>query len=196
MTERLLFIEQELSELKSNYALLNDKLQKQEIVKKECVDNLLKTKISALGRYFHNRFALSMICMPILAIVFISQNFHPGFIALIIFTGLLQLLLDYRSYKLLDPENLPGLSMVDASEKIIEYKKNNIRNYKIIALPLLLLIVWTVLVASNYGVNLPLLVLSAFCMLLGLLIGVRREKQHRKNLEDALNKIEQLQNCH
>ena len=188
---------EELQELKNQFSLLNEKLEKQRIINEEMLKESMKEKLSYIERSYHYRFRIGAIVTPIISIVFILRYIYEGFghweySALILFTGLLELFLDRKSYNTLDLKNLPNMNMTQATEKIIKHKQLRALANKILVIPMIILIVWTTLIACNYSWNPPILFIILFIMGIAFSRGFYLMKQNRKRLEAVLEQIKQL----
>jgi uncharacterized membrane protein YqjE len=63
---------------------------------------------------------------------------------------------------------------------------------KILILPLIVLIVWTILIASGYTWNLKVMSITIFMMGLSISWGVSQMKKNQKRLESVLKQIKKL----
>ena len=144
-----------------------------------------------------NQFYKNTIAAPIVSIVFmilyLNNGFgHWGFSVLILFIGILQYFLYRRCYHALDIKNLPYLNMTQATENIIKHKQLYSMANKILILPLIVLIVWTILIASGYTWNLKVISITVFMMGLSISWGVSQMKKNQKRLESVLEQIKKL----
>ena len=187
----------DFEELKNQYNLLNEKLEKQRIINEELIQESMKEKLSHIEKWYQHRFRINTIAAPILSMVFmalyIHKNFgHWGYSILILGIALLQLYLDKKSYRILDIKNLPNLSMIQATENVFKHKKARSLTQKALVIPLIILIVWTILIASRYTLNIPVLAFTTFTMGIGLLLGFYQSKQNKNRLEAVLEQIKKL----
>ena len=193
MTQQNLDFE-ELQELKNQFNLLNMKLEKQRIINEEMIQESMKEKLSYIERWYKNQFYKNTIAAPITSIIFmilyLNNGFgHWGFSVLILFIGILQYFLYKRCYNALDIKNLPYLNMTQAMENIIKHKQNHSLTNKILILPIIVLIVWTILIASEYTWNPKIIVLTVFMMGISISWGLSQMKKNQKRLESVLEKL-------
>ena len=182
----------ELQELKNQFSLLNEKLEKQRIINEELIQESMKEKLSYIERWYMNQFYKNTIAAPIVGIVFMIGFGYWGFSALILTICILQYFLYKRCYLALDIKNLPYLNMTQATENIIKHKQlYNIAN-KILILPLIVLIVWTILIASGYTWNLKVISITVFMLGLSISWGLSQMKKNQKRLESVLEQIKKL----
>ena len=187
----------ELQELKNQFNLLDMKLEKQRIINEEMIQESMKEKLSHIEKWYRNQFQKNIFAGPIASIVFmilyINRGFaHWGFSLLILFISLLDLYLDRKAYHILDIKNLPNLNMIQATEKVIRHKQFRSLVNKISILPLIVLIIWTILIASGFTWNLPVIAFTVFVMGISLSCGLYQMKQNQKRLESVLEHIKKL----
>ena len=187
----------ELQELKNQFNLLDMKLEKQRIINEEMIQESMKEKLSYIEKWYKNQFYKNTIAAPIGSIVFmmlyLDRGFgHWGFSVLILAVGLLQLYLDKKAYNILDIKNLPNLNMTQATEKIIKHKQLRAMINKILLLPFIALIVWTILIASGYTWNLKVISVTVFMMGISISWGLSQMKKNQKRLESVLEQIKKL----
>ena len=187
----------ELQELKNQFNLLNEKLEKQRIINEEMIQESMKEKLSYIERWYQYRLRVCTIAAPIVSFIFmtryINEGFgHWGFSLLILLTGLIELYLDRKSYQALDIKNIPNLSMTEATENVTKHRHLIKQTNKILILPSIVLIVWAILIACNYSWNLPILAITIFMVGIAISWGLYLAKQNRKKLESVLEQIKKL----
>ena len=187
----------ELQELKNQFSLLNEKLEKQRIINEELIQESMKEKLSYIERWYQYRLRVCTIAAPIVSFIFmaryINEEFgHWGFSLLILLTGLIELYLDRKSYQALDIKNIPNLSMTEATENVTKHRHLIKQTNKILILPSIVLIVWAILIACNYSWNLPILAITIFMVGIAISWGLYLAKQNRKKLESVLEQIKKL----
>ena len=187
----------ELQELKNQFSLLNEKLEKQRIINEEMIQESMKEKLSYIERWYSHQYRKNTIATPITSIIFmilyLNNGFgHWGFSVLILFIGILQYFLYRRCYHALDIKNLPYLNMTQAMENIIKHKQYHSLTKKILILPIIVLIVWTILIASEYTWNPKIIVLTVFMMGISISWGLSQMKKNQKRLEAVLEQIKKL----
>ena len=187
----------ELQELRKQFNLIDEKLDKQRIINEEILRESMKSKLSRVELWYQNRFRTSAIAAPIIGIVFLTQfvgkGFHYwGFCLLIIATGILEVILNDRAYKALSIGNLPSMSMTEATEHIARHKQLRMMANRILALPLIALIVWTILIASDFAWNLQVIAITVFAMGFAIALGITQQRANKKRLDEVLNQIKTL----
>ena len=173
------------------------KLEKQRIINEEMIKESMKEKLSHIEKWYVNRLKICLIASPIVSIIFmvkyLNEDFgHWGFSLLILATSMLELYLDRKSYNTLSPKKLPSMNMTEAMERLINHKQQRSMTNKILILPVIALIVWTILIASGYTWNLPIITITIFMMAVSISWGLNIMKQNQKNLESVLEQIKKL----
>ena len=187
----------ELEDLKQQFALLDEKLDKQRIISEEIVGEAIKEKLSHIERWYRKRFSVSLVSAPIVGIVFLVMYLgkgagYWGFGLFILAVGALEYLLNRRCYKALDIKQLPSMSMTEAQERIVNHKRLRSFTDKVLALPYIALIAWTILVASNFGFSVEVFAITIFAMGLSIIWGYTQQKTNKKHLDGILQHIRSL----
>ena len=187
----------ELQELRKQFNLIDEKLDKQRIINEEILKDSMNRKLSRVEQWYKNRFRTSAIAAPIAGFIFLIQFIDKGFpywgfCLLIIATGILEVILNRRAYKALDIGNLPSMSMTEATEHIARHKQLRMMANRILTLPLIALIVWTILIASDFTWNLPVIAITIFAMGISVAWGITQQRANKKRLDEVLQQIEML----
>ena len=187
----------ELEELKKQFDLLDSKLEKQRIVSEDIVNGAIKEKLSHIEKWYKNRFTTSIISAPIISVVLFAMYLDKGieywgFSLFVLAVGLIEYMLNRRCYNALEIDKLPSMSMTDAQERIINHKRLRSRTEKIMILPYIALIAWTILVASNFGLSVEVFAITTFAMGLSMIWGYSQQKANRKRLDGILQHIRTL----
>ena len=196
MTQQNLDFE-ELQELKNQFNLLDMKLEKQRIINEEMIQESMKEKLSYIERWYRNRFYTCVVAAPIVSIIFIVRNITEGvgdwtFGFIILLVALVELYFDRKAYRVLDIKNLPNLNMTQATENVIKHKQLRSLANKVLLLPFIVVIVWTILVAGGYTWNLKIISVTVFMMGLSFSYGFQQMKKNQKRLESVLEQIKKL----
>ena len=182
----------ELQELKHQFNLLSEKLEKQAIVNETIIKDAMLKKISYIEKWYRMRFITFYLVVPIGAIMFTIQGIHWGFIALFIVLATIEFFLNNKSYRILNPKELPNLSITEASENIIKHKHWRKLTNKIIIPFMCPMLVWTIMIATNYTWNLPIIVVLCFIIVINGIWGWNITKANNKRLEEVLEHIRQI----
>ena len=181
----------ELEALKQQFGLINEKLEKQSLINEKMVSETVRIKIGHMERWYRQRFSIYALA-PVPVVTFINMGFHWGFTALFIAISVAQFLLDFKCYRILDPKELDSLSMSQASENVTRHRYWRALADKVMIVPLAILAVWTVLTASGYTMNIPIITVTAAMILGGAIWGVKLQKENLKKLDEAMDTIKAL----
>ena len=187
----------DFEELKEQFSLLNEKLEKQRIINEEMIRESMKEKLSYIEKWYRNMIQMNIVAIPILSIglIVLFMDRGSGYWGLSLLTltlGLLDFLLDKKAYNILDIKNLPNLNMIQAKEKVIKYIQFRTLANKILIFPGIVLVIWTILIACRYTWNLPIIALSIFVMGVSISWGLSEMKKNQKRLESVLEQIKKL----
>ena len=111
---------------------------------------------------------------------------------MILLVALVELYFDRKAYRVLDIKNLPNLNMTQATENVIKHKQLRSLANKVLLLPFIVVIVWTILVAGGYTWNLKIISVTVFMMGLSFSYGFQQMKKNQKRLESVLEQIKKL----
>ena len=183
----------ELQELKEQFSLLDMKLEKQRIINEEMIQESMKEKLSYIERWYRNRFYTCVVAAPIVSIIFIVRNITEGvgdwtFGFMILLVALVELYFDRKAYRVLDIKNLPNLNMTQATENVIKHKQLRSLANKVLLLPFIVVIVWTILVAGGYTWNLKIISVTVFMMGLSFSYGFQQMKKNQKPKDNKSKK--------
>ena len=181
----------ELEALKQQFGLINEKLEKQSLINEKMVSETVRVKIGRMERWYRQRFSIYALA-PVPVVTFINMGFHWGFTALFIAISVAQFLLDLKCYRILNPKELDSLSMAQASENVTKHRYWRALADKVMIIPLAILAIWTVLTASGYTMNIPIITITAVMILGGVIWGVKLQKENMKKLDEAMDAIKAL----
>lgn len=187
----------ELESLRKQFGLLSVKLEKQRILSEEILIDSMKGKLSHIEKWYHNRFLISLVSAPIASVVFLFMYIgqgaeYWGFGLYILAVAALEYVLNRRSYKKLNVKDLASLSMTEATENIARHKQMRSQSNRIMVIPLIILIAWTILIASDFVWKPFVTILTISSLLLSIAWGIHQERANRKRLEEILGMIKNL----
>ena len=196
MSEQILDLK-ELQELKEQFKLMDAKLEKQRIINEKMLEKSMKENLSHIERWYQYRLRVCSISAPLVSFIFLLKYYDQGiaywgFCIMIMAVALLELYLDRKSYHALDINNLPNLSMAQATENVIRHKKHRSMSNWILLIPGTALVAWTILLASDFTWNLNIVAITTFTLGISILWGIYQSKKNNKRLDDVLDQIESL----
>ena len=181
----------ELEALKEQFGYINEKLDKQSLINEKIISGTIRTKINRTEQWYKQRFLIYALC-PVGVVSFINMGFHWGFTALFVAICVAQFLLDRKCYKILNPKELAILPVAQASENVAQHGYWRAIADKAMIVPLIILAGWTVMIAANYSMNLPIIAITVFMIVLGIIWGVKQQKTNMKKLDEAMEAIRGL----
>lgn len=187
----------ELEELRQQFGLLDEKLEKQRIISEEIVGEAIKDKLSHIERWYKNRFCVSLFSAPVASIVLFAMYVgrgieYWGFSLMILAVGVLEYIMNRRCYNALDIKRLPSMSMTEAQERVINHKRLRSFTEKVLILPYIALIAWTILVASGFSWSIEVITITTFAMVLSIVWGYSQQKANKAHLDAILRHIRSL----
>ena len=187
----------DFAELKQQFALLDMKLERQRIISEEIVSEVIKEKLSHIEKWYGNRFKVSLVSAPVVSIIFFiiywDRGFeYWGFSLFTMAVGILEYLLNRRCYDALDVKKLPFMSMTEAQECIIKHKRLRSFADKLLVVPYIALIAWTILVASGFSWHIEVVAITLFAMGLSVIWGYSQQKANKRSLDAILQYIKSL----
>lgn len=196
MSEQILDLK-ELQELKEQFKLMDTKLEKQRIINEKMLEKSMKENLSHIERWYQYRLRVCSISAPLVSFIFLLKYYDQGiaywgFCIMIMAVALLELYLDRKSYHALDINNLPNLSMAQATENVIRHKKHRSMSNWTLLIPGIALVAWTILLASDFTWNLNIIAITTFTLGISILWGIYQSKKNNKRLDDVLEQIESL----
>ena len=181
----------ELDALREQFGYINEKLDKQSLINEKMMSEAIRTKIGRTEQWYRQRFLIYALC-PVGVVSFVNMGFHWGFIALFVAICIAQFLLDRKCYKALNPKELAILPVTKASENVAQHRYWRAIADKAMIVPLIVLAGWTVMIAADYSMNLPIIAITAFAIALGAIWGVKQQKTNMKKLDEAMEAIRDL----
>lgn len=187
----------ELDSLREQFGLLNAKLEKQRILSEEIINDAMQEKLSHIEKWYHNRFLISLVSAPIVSAVFLFMYIgqgaeYWGFGLYILTVAALEYFLNRRSYRKLNVKILPSLSMTEATKNIALHKQMRSQTNRIMVIPFIILIAWTILIASDFAWRPFVIILTVSSIAVSIVWGIRQERTNRKRLEEILRMIKSL----
>lgn len=187
----------EFEELKKQFGLLDEKLEKQRIISEDIVNGAIEEKLSHVETWYRNRFRTSLISAPVVSIVLFAMYFdmgveYWGLSLFVLAVGLLEYFLNRRCYKALDIDRLPSMTMTEARERVLGHERLRSMTGKIMLPQYIALIAWTILVASGFGLSVEVIAITTFAMGVSVIWGYCQQKANKRRLDGILQHIRSL----
>ena len=187
----------EFEELKKQFGLLDEKLEKQRIISEDIVNGAIEEKLSRVETWYRNRFRTSLISAPVASIVLFAMYIdmgveYWGLSLFVLAVGLLEYFLNRRCYKALDIDRLPSMTMTEARERVLGHERLRSMTGKIMLPQYIALIAWTILVASDFGLSVEIIAITTFAMGVSVIWGYCQQKANKRRLDGILQHIRSL----
>ena len=187
----------EFEELKKQFGLLDEKLEKQRIIGEDIVNGAIEEKLSRVETWYRNRFRTSLISAPVASIVLFAMYIdmgveYWGLSLFVLAVGLLEYFLNRRCYKALDIDRLPSMTMTEARERVLGHERLRSMTGKIMLPQYIALIAWTILVASDFGLSVEIIAITTFAMGVSVIWGYCQQKANKRRLDGILQHIRSL----
>ena len=113
----------ELQELKDQFNLINEKLEKQIIINETLIKESMKRKISYVEKFHKWNFIVAALMTPGMIAIMLLYNAHWAFVPLVLAALGVEALLHYKGYRMLNPKELMVMGLIDAVERVSRFKK-------------------------------------------------------------------------
>lgn len=182
----------ELQELKEQFNILNEKLEKQIIINETLIKESMKKKLSYVDRTYKMYKTAFVITTPLLIALLLL---YKASMVLCIFVGLsliVEMILYRKEYRKLNTKELMSLNHIEAVERVVTFKKNFKRNTIIMLIPGVILFVAFVGLVTGYKFEIGTVVFYLIFVLLALTYEFVRYKKMFSKLDSVLKQIEEL----
>ena len=183
----------ELQELRGQFNLINDKLEKQEIINDNLIKESIKNKMSYFDKLYRFRLIASIIAMPL---VYLSSKLDPRIpIEFVLFIGefaIVNLIFDIKCYERLSPKNIIQIDMVTAVENITRFRKLRNMLKKIVWGITTIMLVWLVAIFSDYKWEWEYIVMGLMWICTSVYTEVKYNKKVNTTLDETLDIIKEL----
>lgn len=186
----------ELQQFKEQFGLIDEKLEKQRIINDEILHSSMERRLSHIGRWYRRRFR-ALFCIPIIFLALYPHYGYMGwrywgFLWYMVGTAALEFYLYRRSYRALDIKNLPSMTMSQAAENIARHKHLVESGNRILLLPTIVLVAWTIFVSGGSENRFSIMAVTFVAMCIGIVFGLYQQRANRKRLDDVLEQIRKL----
>lgn len=186
----------ELQHFKEQFRLIDEKLEKQRIINEDILRSSMEKKLSHIDSWYRHRFRI-LCCIPVIFLVMYPHYGYMGwrywgFLWYMVGTAALEFYLYRKSYRALDIKNLPSMTMSQAAENIARHKHLVESANKILLLPTIVLVAWTIFVSGGSESRLSIMVVTFVAMCIGIVFGLYQQRANRKRLDDVLEQIRKL----
>lgn len=182
----------ELQELREQFNILSEKLEKQIIINETLIKESMKKKLSYVDRtYKMYKIALVITTPLLIALLFL----YKASLVLCIFAALSQIvemILHRREYRKLNTKGLMSLSHIEAVERVVTFKKNFKRNSIVMLIPGIILFIAFIGLVTDNKFEIGTVIFYAIFVLLALTYEYVRSKKMFSKLDAILKQIKEL----
>lgn len=175
----------ELEVLRNDYNSLKEKIESQQIINDQLIRHAQRNVIDRISRWYRGRIAILPI-VALLAGAFAYIGFDKRYIALVLFCGVAQFILDRVCYKILGMKDLMEQDMTTASNRILAHKKARKISEVVMIIPFTAMITWTLYISTE-GIWQPnAYILTLVALAFALDRSIRIAKLNRKELDEFI----------
>ncbi|MCQ2146369.1 MAG: hypothetical protein MJZ16_02515 [Bacteroidales bacterium] len=175
----------ELEALRNDYNALRAKVESQEIINDQLIRNAQHNVLDKISLWYRRRVAI----LPIVAVlsgVFGTLGFNKGYIALILFCGVAQFILDRVCHRILGMKDLMEQDMTTAANRILSHRRARRISEAVMIIPFTAMLVWTLYLSTD-GIWEPnAYILTIVALVIAFDRAVRIAKQNRKDLDEFI----------
>ncbi len=182
----------ELQELKVQFNLISEKLEKQAIINESLIKESMKRKISYVERFYKWYFAALVVVIPLFTAILLCKNAHWGFVVFALAALLVESMLYFRGYRTLNSKELMVMGFVDAMERVSLFKKRFSLVTKIMMIPSLIIFVMFIGLFTNYTFDVGYVIYYGLFILAALILEYTRKKKMFAKLDTLLEQIKEL----
>ena len=182
----------ELQELKEQFNILSEKLEKQTIINENLIKESMKKKLSYVDRTYKMYKIVVVVTTPLL-IAFLLL--YKASLVLCIFT-VLALIVEYflyrREYHKLNTKGLMSLSHIEAVERVVIFKKNIKKITTMMSIPAIMLFIAFIGLITDYKFDIGTVIFYLIFLLIALTYEFIRGKKMFSKLDAILKQIKEL----
>ena len=182
----------ELQELREQFNILSEKLEKQIIINETLIKESMKKKLSYVEKYYRWYFISYVLVAPAFAGILIYKNAHLGVIIFAMVLLLCEAMLYYWEYRKLNPKDFMAMRFVDAMEKVSQFKKRYNLVERVMLFPSIVLFVLYVGLVSNYTFDVGTIIYYLICIIIIYIGMFNSKKKMFSRLDAVLKQIKEL----
>ncbi len=182
----------ELQELREQFNILSEKLEKQTIINETLIKESMKKKLSYVDRTYKMYKTALVITSPLLiALLFL----YKASLAMWIFIALaliVEMCLYSREFYKLDTKGLMSLGHIDAVERVATFKKNLKAITYVMLIPAIILFILFVGLVTDYKFDMGTMIYYSIFIILALTYEFVRYRKMFSRLDAVLKQIKEL----
>lgn len=182
----------ELQELKEQFKILNEKLEKQTIINETLIKESIRKKLSYVEKTFKLYVIADIIVAPLLITLFLLYKAPLALWIIVAVALTIELFLFRREYRKLNTKELMTLGHIDAVERVTAFKKNCKKITYVMIIPSISIFVLFVGMITGYKFDMGSVIYYAIFCLLALTYEYVRTKKMFSKLDSVLKQIKEL----
>lgn len=182
----------ELEELKTQFNLLNEKLEKQKIINENLIKESMKKKISYVERFHKMYFIVATLIFPLFIAILLLYKASLAIIAFAFASIVVEIILHYKAFRTLRPKELLDMKLVDAMERVSRFKKQYKIATWIMLIPSLLIFVMFIGLVTNYSFDMGHVIFYGLFCLAAMIWELTRTRKLFSRLDGVLKQIKEL----
>lgn len=182
----------ELQELKEQFILLTEKLEKQKIINETLIKESMRRKISYVEKKYKWYFIIATLMTPGILGILLLYKAHWAIVAFVLLALGIEMLLHYKGYRMLNPNELMVMGFVDASERVSRFKKFfNIVTW-VMFVPALIIFIMFIGLMTDYTFHYGTIIYYGIFVLVALVWEFTRKRKMYSRLDEVLKQIKEL----
>lgn len=182
----------ELQELREQFCLINEKLEKQIIINEALIKESMKKKLSYINRTYKMYVWALVITTPLLIALLALHKASLGLWIFIVVALLVEFFLNSRLYRKLNTKDLMSLGHVEAVERVAVFKKNYKKITIAMLVPAMVLFVSFIGLVSDYRFDMGTVMYYSIFIVIALTYEFVRSKKMFLKLDSVLKQIKEL----
>ncbi|MBQ1987394.1 MAG: hypothetical protein II235_04620 [Muribaculaceae bacterium] len=182
----------ELQELREQFCLINEKLEKQVIINEALIKESMKKKLSYINRTYKMYVWALVITTPLLIALLALHKASLGLWIFIVVALLVEFFLNSRLYRKLNTKDLMSLGHVEAVERVAVFKKNYKKITIAMLVPAMVLFVSFIGLVSDYRFDMGTVIYYSIFIVIALTYEFVRSKKMFLKLDSVLKQIKEL----
>ena len=182
----------ELEELKTQFNLLNEKLEKQQIINENLIKESMTRKISYVERFHKMYFIVAAMITPLFVAIMLLYKANWAIIAFALTSLVVEIILHYKAFRTLCPKELLDMNLINAIERVSRFKKRYKIMTWIMLIPALIISVMVIGVLTNYTFDVGHVIYYGLFVAIAMIWEFTRTRKLFKNLDEVLRQIKEL----
>ena len=182
----------ELQELREQFNILSEKLEKQTIINETLIKESMKKKLSYVDRTYKMYKIALVITTPLLIALLFLYKASLVFCVFVVMLLIVEMILYRREFRKLDTKELMSLNHIEAVERVVTFKKNFKRNSIVMLIPSIIIFIAFIGLVTDYKFDMGTVIFYAIFVLLALTYEFVRYKKMFSKLDAILKQIKEL----